>query len=1007
MAPREDTVGMHAPIRFLLVAKKPGAYLLRVRAYIPGKPARGMLAVSLVHPASERDVQRALAQELLAEAEFIRLKGNRKTYPQALEKYGEVISLAHSLHSTSLLRSALTGKARLLMFRLGRYREADHAAEESSAIPSTGNSTSAQGLAWKTLSSAEYFLGEYSASIAAAKRALTLYRETHDRYWQGILLGNMAYTYREMGDTKKALVASEASLRIARSINDWFGVDFNLETLGTIHLARGEYQAAFEFYNEALDTMRIHPYPVEQAATWNGMGKLDERLDDVADAEAPFQHALRLSRQTGDAAGEIDVLDNLGDLALLRDRPRAALAFYRRGFERAKSLGLPRQESFLLGGMGRSFGLLGRQAKAEAAFDQATAISSRISQDDSEARAFQGLGDLWAGTGNFWQAATAYRQAYRLWTREGNRGQAAIALASLARLSYRKNDPREALSQVQRALSLIESARVTLANRDLRTSYFASKHSYYELAVDILMRLHRSHPSKEYDLKAFEMAERARARTLLDTLTRNRSSALTPASPVLNRKQWHVREQLQAAYGRLQQTLMEQNPPRTLIETLRRRIEKLLESSDEIDAQLRAANPLYAAVAGDRPTNVARIQRRVLGPHSALLEYWLGARRSYLWIIRKRGFTSVSLPPQAILAKRVKDYRQALLTRAVFLPGEGLRERLARLARADAQAARQAASLGRLLLGPALRYRGLRDLYIVPDGPLDSVPFAALRVPTLGRSPSLAYAIARYTLVEEPSASVLLRLIRPVPAASRATRIAVFADPVYSSSDPRVTGKVILAADSTAQTPVTRWVSEAGMAHLPRLRGSRGEALAIASLAGPRNITLRLGFSATPQAVSAIDWSRYRVAHFATHAMLSSRHPAFSGIVLSLVRRNGKPEDGVLWLSEVYSLHMPVSLVMLSGCRTAEGEDIPGEGLMGLARAFFVAGARSVGGSLWSVEDEPTRALMVQFYRNLLENHLSAAASLRAAQLALAASKHLSAPYDWAGFVLQGAPDGK
>jgi len=99
---------------------------------------------------------------------------------------------------------------------------------------------------------------------------------------------------------------------------------------------------------------------------------------------------------------------------------------------------------------------------------------------------------------------------------------------------------------------------------------------------------------------------------------------------------------------------------------------------------------------------------------------------------------------------------------------------------------------------------------------------------------------------------------------------------------------------------------------------------------------------------------------------------------------------------------MRVNLVVLSGCHTANGREVPGEGLEGLSRAFFFAGARSVVGSLWSVEDRETSLLMEKFYGNLIREKQAPAEALRRAQLATASAASTSAPYYWAGFTVQG-----
>jgi CHAT domain-containing protein len=95
-------------------------------------------------------------------------------------------------------------------------------------------------------------------------------------------------------------------------------------------------------------------------------------------------------------------------------------------------------------------------------------------------------------------------------------------------------------------------------------------------------------------------------------------------------------------------------------------------------------------------------------------------------------------------------------------------------------------------------------------------------------------------------------------------------------------------------------------------------------------------------------------------------------------------------------------VVVLSACSTAGGKNVPGEGVIGLARAFMYAGAPRVVASLWQVNDLATSELMKRFYHGVLIQGLTPAAALHAAQRQLAAIPRWSSPYFWAPFVLQG-----
>ena len=125
-------------------------------------------------------------------------------------------------------------------------------------------------------------------------------------------------------------------------------------------------------------------------------------------------------------------------------------------------------------------------------------------------------------------------------------------------------------------------------------------------------------------------------------------------------------------------------------------------------------------------------------------------------------------------------------------------------------------------------------------------------------------------------------------------------------------------------------------------------------------------------------------------------------IVLSTVDRNGKETNGLMPLHDIYSLDLSAELTVLSACQTALGKEIKGEGLIGLTHGFMSAGSNSVVASLWKVDDQATMILMADFYKSMLQKGMSPAAALRSAKLKMMRDKQWSAPYYWAGFVLQG-----
>jgi CHAT domain-containing protein len=1002
---RTNDAGLRSVIRFSLVSGEKTDDIFEVSCLHSRLACAGTVTVSASHPTLDADSKIARQEEALAEAEDIRRHGNESSWPVALEKFSASAAFFRLIGDGVRRRAALNGEARLLLYKLSDYRAAHDAAVESTAVDTGDADLQGQGLAWKTLASAEYFLGDYDASIRANEKAIALYKQTGDDYWQGILLGNIAYTYREIGDTDRALECSEEALAIARRMQDEFGVVFNLEALGTVHLSRGELEQAFELYYEALDATQLQPYPAVEGAIWTGLGELYTQLNDDKRAEESFQKALPPTESAQDAAGELTIISSLGELYARTGRPKDALKILREGLARSEKLGLVREQSVLLAAIARSESELGDKDAARADFQSASDAAARIGNRDAEAGAALHFGDFESQNGDPTRARDYYQNAFQLWTAESNRAQAATALASLARLDSRAGNLSKARQEIEDALEFIETSRSTLASRELRTSFFSSKHTYYDLAVSILMRLHAADPSHGYANEAFTITERANARALLDEMAGRKVPAFVGAPADLLREQQANQSRLDALYDRLRELSDDAAKNAAKISRLRSDIEDQLRASDTLDARIRAASGGYAAITGMHAATAAEIVEQI-GVRSALLKYWIGEDASYLWLVTRDGFSAFTIRANHEQIRALAErWLASLQGRTLQKEGESLAQRNARLAIADEAERNAATDLGNLLLSPLDSLKDVDRLYIVPDGPLASIPFAALRRPMRGvpvGTHASEILLTRYEVLTEPSAAIFELLSQSRRQSTHAPRIAVFADAVYSRNDARVSGLHSRASETTGTPETLRLATEAGMANLPRLSGSRDEARSIAALNGAANTSVHLGFQANAPAVRDGNWSDYDVVHFGVHALLNPARPAFSGVVLTMVHPDGALENGVLWLSGIYALRMPVDLVVLSGCHTANGREVPGEGLEGLSRAFFFAGARSVVGSLWSVEDRETSILMQRFYRNMIRRKMSPAAALRRAQLDTAGDPATSAPFHWAGFAVQG-----
>jgi CHAT domain-containing protein len=327
--------------------------------------------------------------------------------------------------------------------------------------------------------------------------------------------------------------------------------------------------------------------------------------------------------------------------------------------------------------------------------------------------------------------------------------------------------------------------------------------------------------------------------------------------------------------------------------------------------------------------------------------------------------------------------------------GESLIDYRLRLKESDEEWTRASEELGRMLLGLLPANTAIKRLVIVPDASLWFVPFAALPFGAK-REPLLV----RFEVASLPSASIGRFLSRePARRNGNVPRIAVLADPVFGRDDERIVRKQARTEPFAASIGPDRSAAPA----FPRLRFSRVEADGIAAILPSGRVNRFLDFAASRRAFEAQAVRNADILHFATHVVLDTQRPELSGIALSSVDPDGRALDGFFRLFEIYNLDLHAGLVVLSACRTALGRQIEGEGIVGLTRGFFCAGASNVLASLWSVQDRATAELMRRLYENLLKDRMDPAAALRAAQLALRSDPRWSHPYYWAAFTMQGS----
>ncbi len=419
-------------------------------------------------------------------------------------------------------------------------------------------------------------------------------------------------------------------------------------------------------------------------------------------------------------------------------------------------------------------------------------------------------------------------------------------------------------------------------------------------------------------------------------------------------------------------------------------IDEASRSLDGVRGRIRAANPRYAELTHPSALTFAEIQHDLIDTQVSAIEYWLGESRSYLWVVSQKALRTFTLPPRATIEASANALRSKLLAPANAALSKPIEQRVTDEAAGIEAGHGAAVALAGMIVPAEARALLQRDVAVVADGELLALPFSILD----DGDATHAYAYL-------PSLGTL-RGLRALPRSTAPPKtLAIIADPVFRSDDERLGGHASPSADS-ADTLLLRAASEAGIANLPRLPHTREEATAIAALADRGASWVALDFAANRAAAIGADWKNYGIAHFATHALLNARHPELSGIVLSLYDATGRAEDGFLRVNDIYNLHLPADLVVLSVCESAVGTNVGGEGPANLARAFFYAGAPRVVASLWPVDDRASVAFMRAFYRAMLDKGARPQDALIEAQRELRANPRWRAPYYWSGYILEG-----
>jgi CHAT domain-containing protein/Tfp pilus assembly protein PilF len=776
------------------------------------------------------------------------------------------------------------------------------------------------------------------------------------------------------GDLDAARHALGISDELARQAGDLPGEARALRFSAELEINLGELQAANEDLAQARTLLAQSGASDDLASVLNDSGMVLFYLNKPKPAQQRYEEALAQSTATDDAEGIAAATLGLGEILAAAEQRDAAVARFETALELSHARGRSDLEVRALYDLGGVHRQMGQPARAVRELQSAIALEPP-DHPQRQAQLSYDLGRCYEKAGRLADADTAFKQAIQLVRHSPI--VAAAAWAGLARLRRDRGELSAARTAAENALDLAERVRTAVIRPDQRVSFLASLRGYFELSVDLLMRLDAREPAAGHAAEALAVSEKARARGLLDLLARERVDVSRGISPQLKQREAETAERI-ARLDRRLSSVADSGSPDPEVQQLAHQLAQAEDEELHVDATIVQQRPAYAALVPQRTLGLAEIQGK-LDADSALLEYFLGDEASYLFVVTRQGLTSHVLAPRAKLATQVEEVRTGMAADS---------------SRGAHRLAQGSYDLYVELLRPAAgELAGKSHLIVAPDGPLYALSFEALltRPPPAAGAPrrELAYLIRERSVSYAPSASVLAVLLatrRDGAGGGPAGKAFV------GFGDPQIPPAGFAATRGGATPP-----PQDGPAAMPALPGARSEVSRIAQLF-PGDAAVFTGAAATESEVRTnplVGSARY--LHFAVHGSLDENEPESSGLRLAAA---GPADDGLLQVREIFDLDLCANLVVLSACQTGVGQQVSGEGIIGMTRAFLYAGAQSVVVSLWQVDDQSTAELMVSFYRHLQQTG-DRAAALRLAKLHLLDLGY-SHPYYWAPFVLVG-----
>lgn len=958
-----------------------------------------------------------LGQTYLATGEFM----------QAASALDSALSLVHALGDQQSESDYLSNLGNLHA-NLGHYDKAiayyERAVQLSQQLGNSAKTGDSQG----ELGKVYVAQGDYPRAIQNFERALTITHDLAHRQNELHWMEQLGAVFQTMGDYEKAVSYFTSGLQLARQIGNPSQKIIMLCRLGDCSSAKGKHDQAIDFYQRGADLARANNDKPSEMFVLSKIGNTHSMLGDVPKAMPYLENARKLAREIGNPAMQMRMTISLAQAFSDLGRYEKAITMTVEAITYAQASNNKIDEASLLSNQGVYYMQLGDYSRAISAYGSALEIYRKIARRDDQALCLRGLGVAYGLLGQ-WQLSRAfYDSALAIFQAIGDKFNAAVCLGNVASVSMSLGHYQDAVSRLDQAILILNQMgdpRIVPSLLNTMADAYALQGNV-DQAINLLdqaIAKARELGNQEYEvMNMSELGVLLSVQGKLDSARYYATSALALAEKINDRESvWKLHRSLaktnlamrprdpESALQHFEAAMMiieslgeeiRQDPLklpfledrqglyREYVEALLSRKEKRSqEHALEIAERARArafaeliARRFHGQMADQEksllaPASFQQIQQTAQRLQASILEYFVTENNLVIWLITPNGQShTVAVPIQpaafdSLLNICYLGFNQMPGdNRAIRAPDFVGRNVIVVGASAKINFAAYFTKLYQILFPKKIQTHLPQGknakLLLVPDRKLSIIPIMALQ------DSSKHCLLEKYSAHQVPGIGVLLRTHEILKARKRTKKMEQ--DDILVFGNPEM----------------PQW----GNSILRRLDGAEEEVRAIAN---SLQTDFQIGTAASETAFKSSSLNK-RLIHLATHGVSFDASPLESFVALA----PGNGEDGQLTAAEILEMQFNADLVVLSACETGLGK-ISGDGVEGLLRSFMVSGVPSVLVSLWKVDDDATRKLMLAFYENLNKG-MDKAEALRQAQLKMMGIPKWRDPRYWAAFVLYG-----